>query len=413
MHMQGIVGIVFLLGIGWLVSENRRTLAWRTILAGMGLQFLIALLVLKASPFRTLFLGLNTLVTTLEEATRAGTSFVFGFLGGGPLPYAELKPGLSFSMAFQALPMVLVIAALTALLYYWRILPKVVQAFSWVLQKSMGIGGALGVASAGCIFLGMVESPLLIRPYLKQMTRSELFALMVTGLSCIAGTMLVIYASLLQRVIPNALAHILSASIISAPAALVVAAVMLPETEPQTMGGEISGYEANGVMDALARGTGDGLKLLLNIVAILIVFVALVKLVNIGLGGLPDVMGLPLTLERLLGILLAPVVWLIGVPWEDASIAGSLMGVKFVLNEFIAYMQFSELPQDVLGMKSRLILTYAMCSFANFGSLGILIGGLGTLCPERRDEIVSMGGKALLGGVLASFLTGAVVGVIE
>ncbi len=411
--MQGIVGIVFLLGIGWLVSENRKIMAWRTILAGMALQGLIALLVLKASPFRKLFLGLNALVSTLEEATRAGTSFVFGFLGGGPLPYTELKPGLSFSMAFQALPMVLVIAALTALLYYWRILPKVVLAFSWVLQKSMGIGGALGVVSAGCIFLGMVESPLLIRPYLKRMTRSELFALMVTGLSCIAGTMLVIYASLLQRVIPNALAHILSASIISAPAALVVAAVMVPETEPQTMGGEISGYEANGVMDALARGTGDGLKLLLNIVAILIVFVALVKLVNIGLGWLPNVLGQPLTLERALGILLAPVVWLIGVPWEDAPMAGSLMGVKFVLNEFIAYIQFSELPQNVLAVKSRLILTYAMCSFANFGSLGILIGGLGSLCPERRDEIVSMGGKALLGGILASFLTGAVVGVLE
>ena len=410
--LHGIFGITVLLGVAWLLSENRRVLRWRLILAGLALQLVIALLMLRSAPFRQLFLGLNSAVAALEQATRAGTSFVFGYLGGGPLPFVETQPGGSFSLAFQALPMVLVIGALTALFYYWRILPKVVQGFSWVLRKTMGIGGALGVAASGCIFLGMIESPLLIRPYLARMTRSELFAMMAVGLSCIAGTMLVLYATVLQKVIPDALGHILTASIIHAPAALVVASIMVPETEEQTLGGEISSYEATSAMDALAKGTLDGLKLLVNIVAILIVFVALVKLVNIGLGQFPDVMGAPITLERVLGILLSPVVWLIGVPWSEAGIAGSLMGVKIVLNEFLAYIQFSALPEAALSPKSRIIMTYAMCSFANLGSLGILIAGLGSLCPERRDEIVALGARALIAGVLASLMTGAVVGIL-
>lgn len=410
--IQGVAAVVVLLMVAWLASENRRVVHWRLILAGTALQVLIAVLMLKAAPFRSVFLALNSFVAAFEEATRAGTSFVFGYVGGGPLPFAETRPGNSFSLAFQALPMVLVIGAVTALLYYWRILPKVVQAFSWLLRKSMGIGGALGVVASGCIFLGMIESPLLIRPYLSRMTRSELFAMMATGLSCIAGTMLVLYASVLQRVIPDALGHILTASIIHAPAALVVASLIVPETKTPTFGGEITSYQASSAMDALAKGTWDGLKILFNIVAILIVFVALVKLVNIGLGQLPDSAGSPLTLERLLGLLLAPVVWLIGVPWHEAGTAGSLMGVKIVLNELLAYLQFSGLPEAALSPKSRIIMTYAMCSFANLGSLGILIGGLGTLCPERRSEIVDMGVKALLAGVLASLMTGAVVGML-
>lgn len=410
--VHGIFGISVLLGVAWLLSENRRVLHGRLILAGLALQLLIALLMLKAAPFRQLFMGLNAVVAAFEEATKAGTSFVFGYLGGGPLPFAETTPGGSFSLAFQALPMVLVIGALTAVLYYWRILPRVVQGFSWVLRKTMGIGGALGVVASGCIFLGMIESPLLIRPYLARMTRSELFAMMATGLSCIAGTMLVLYATVLQKAIPDALGHILTASIIHAPAALVVASIMVPETQEQTLGGELSSYEATSAMDALAKGTWDGLKLLVNIVAILIVFVALVKLVNIGLGQMPDLMGGPVTLERLLGMLMAPVVWLIGVPWSEAGTAGSLMGIKIVLNEFLAYIKFSSLPEAALSPKTRIIMTYAMCSFANLGSLGILIAGLGSLCPERRDEIVALGVKALVAGVLASLMTGAVVGML-
>jgi len=410
--IQGIAGIFTLLGIAWLLSENRRIIHWRMILAGLALQVVIALVMLKVPLFRQFFLVLNGIVIAFQDATQAGTSFVFGYLGGGPLPFVETKPGGSFSLAFQALPLVLVIAALTTLLYYWRILPKVVQAFSWFLRKSMGIGGALGVVASGCIFLGMIEAPLLIRPYLNKLTRSELFAMMVTGLSCIAGTMLMLYATVLQGSLPDALAHILTASIIHAPAALVLASIIIPETEQPTFGNEISPSEASSAMDALSKGTWDGLQLLFNIVAILIVFVSLVKLVNIGLGHLPDLQGSPLTLERLLGTVMAPVVWLIGVPWQEAQTAGSLMGTKIVLNELLAYIDFVKLPQAALGEKSRIIMTYAMCSFANLGSLGILIGGLGSLCPERRNEITGMGVKALIAGVLASLMTGAIVGIL-
>jgi CNT family concentrative nucleoside transporter len=342
---------------------------------------------------------------TFQEATQAGTSFVFGYVGGGPLPFIETRPGSSFSLAFQALPLVLVIGAITALLYYWRILPRVVQAFSWVLRKTMGIGGALGVVSSGCIFLGMIESPLLIRPYLCRMTRSELFAMMATGLSCIAGTMLMLYATVLKGVIPDAFGHILTASIIHAPAALVLASIMIPETEPQTLGGEISTYDASSAMDALSKGTWDGLQLLFNIVAILCTW----WLVNIGLGAAECRRG-PRP-GSILGTLMAR--WSVSSsPVGGSTDRGALMGTKVVLNEFLAYIDLSRLPQAALGIKSRMIMTYAMCSFANIGSLGILIGGLGSLCPERRGEIVAMGAKALVAGILASLITGAIVGML-
>ncbi|MGA3117557.1 MAG: nucleoside transporter C-terminal domain-containing protein [Syntrophobacteraceae bacterium] len=410
--VRGVLGMLALLITAWVVSENRRVVSWRPVIAGLALQVLIALLMLKAPFSRRVFIDLNLFVTALQDATQAGTSFVFGFLGGGPAPFPQEKPGASFILAFQALPLVIVIAALSALLYYWRILPLVVQAFSWCLRKTMGIGGALGVVVSGCIFLGMIESPLLIRPYLRQLTRSELFAMMAVGLSCIAGTMFVLYSTVLQSVIPDAFGHILTASVVHAPAALVLASIIVPETGAPTLGGVMPGGEASNAMDALVKGTWEGLQLLFNIVANLIVFVALVRLANIGLGRLPEVFGSPVSLERILGILMAPIVWLIGVPWGEATTAGSLMGTKVVLNELLAYIELSKLPVDLLGAKSRLIMTYAMCSFANLGSLGILVGGLSSLCPERRAEIASMSVKALLTGVLASLMTGAIVGIL-
>ncbi|HWR05055.1 MAG TPA: nucleoside transporter C-terminal domain-containing protein [Humidesulfovibrio sp.] len=410
------LGLCCLLFFAWLMSENRRALLklgpWRMVVAGLGLQFAIAGLVLKVPALKTLFMGLNGLVQAAETATRAGTAFVFGFVGGGPAPYAVANPALGFSLAFQALPLVIVIAALSALFFHWGILQRVVRLFSLLLEKTMGIGGALGVGAAGSIFLGMIESPLLIRPYLVQMTRSELFALMATGLSCIAGTMLMLYASVLAPVIPDALGHILTASIIHAPAALLVAALMLPEDKTPTLGKEMPKSGASGSVDALCQGTWEGLQLFWNIVAMLIVFVAVVKLANLGLALLPDVAGAPLTLERGLGVLLAPVAWLIGIPWAEAHTAGALIGTKIILNEFLAFMDMAALPPEALSAPSRLILAYAMCSFANFGSVGILIAGLGTLCPERRSEITGLSMRALLAGVIASLMTGTVVGII-
>ncbi len=411
--LHSALGLLVLVLAAWLLSENRRRVPWRMIVAGLGLQFAIAGFVLRVPWLKSVFMGLNAMVHAMEEATRAGTSFVFGHIGGGPVPFEATKPALNFSLAFQSLPLVIVIAALTSLLFYWGILQRVVKLFSLLLEKTMGIGGALGVGAAGTIFLGMIEAPLLIRPYLAQLTRSELFALMATGMSCIAGTMLVLYATVLQTIIPDSLGHILTASVIHAPAALLVASVMLPETEQPTLGHQLPCSGARGSIDALTRGTWEGLQLFWNIVAMLIVFVAVVKLANLGLAALPEIGGAPMTLQRGLGYVMAPVAWLIGIPWAEAQTAGSLLGTKIVLNEFLAFMDMAALPPEALSEHTRLILAYAMCSFANFGSLGILIAGLGTLCPERRGEITALGMRSLAAGAMASLMTGAVVGVIS
>ena len=337
---------------------------------------------------------------------------VFGYLGGGKLPFAEKYPVASFILAFRALPLVLFISALSALLFYWKILPVVVKAFSWALQKTMGLGGAEGLGVSANIFVGMVESPLFIRPYLNDMTRSEIFTLMTSGMATIAGTVMVLYASILSNVIPDIMGHILTASIISVPAAIMISKIMVPETGRLTSGEVSSPEETLSAMDAITKGTMQGIQLLINIIAMLIVLVALVHLVNLILGLLPNIGNQPVTLQRLLGLVMAPVVWLMGVPWKEAPVAGALMGTKTILNEFLAYLDMSRLTQGALSHKSLMIMTYAMCGFANPGSLGIMIGGMGTMAPERRDEIVSLGFRSIVAGTLATCMTGAVVGIL-
>ncbi len=411
MWMQSLFGMLVLLGLAWAFSENRRHIRPRVVVSGLLLQFLLAAILLKLPLFKGFFVTLNEGVMMLDRATTAGTTMVFGFLGGGPLPYAETAAGGSFTLAFRALPLVLVVSALSALLFHWRVLPLVVRGFSWLLRKSLGIGGAVGVSASANIFVGMIEAPLLVRPYLQRMSRGELFAVMTCGMSTIAGTVLVLYAAILQGVIPDALGHILTASLISAPAALVVAQLMVPHSGDPTEGGLADIGESSSAMDAVTRGTGEGLKLLLNIIAMLLVLVALVSLVNQLLGLLPEIGHRPLSLQALLGTLLAPLAWLIGLPWSEAVTGGGLLGTKVILNEFVAYLDLAALPAEALSERSRLILTYALCGFANLGSLGIMIGGMGTMVPERRDDIVALGGKSIVAGTLATCLTGAVVGI--
>ncbi len=410
--LQGLLGLFVLTGLAWVFSENRRKLDWRILVFGLGFQLVLALLLLKLPFFKEFFLVLNQAVSALEQATRAGTSFVFGFLGGADLPFKESNPGSSFVLAFRALPIILVMSALSALLFYWRILPKIVQGFAWVLQKGLGVGGALGLGTAANIFIGMVEAPLLIRPYLMKMSRSELFAIMTVGMATIAGTMMVLYAGILSTIIPDPIGHILTASIISAPAALMIARVMVPQETKATPGTLSTSRSAASAMDAITRGTTDGLKLLANIIALLLVLVALVSLANQMLALLPEVANEPVSLQRFLGWIMAPVVWLMGIPWSEAPTAGALMGVKTVLNEFLAYLQMAGMPEDSLSPRSRLIMTYALCGFANFGSLGIIIGGLGSMVPQRRKEIVELGIKSILAGTLATCLTGTIAGLI-
>ena len=411
MRMQGLLGIIVFPAIAWLISENRKSVRYTVALTGVLVQLAVAGILLYAPFFKKLFLLLNNAVLSLEAATKAGTSFVFGYLGGGAPPFLLRDPGANFILAFQALPLVLVIGALSALLFYWRILPYIVKGFSFVLQRTMNIGGALGLGASTTIFLGMVEAPLLIKPYLGIMTRSELFSLMTVGLACIAGTVMILYATFLTGVIPDPLGHILVASFIHVAAAITIARIMVPETGEETSGSLVPPKAATSSMDAVVKGTMDGLHLLLNIIAMLVVMVALVHLANLLIGLFPDVAGRPLTLQRILGFVMAPVVWLFGIPWSQAQTAGYLMGTKTVLNELLAFLEMAKLPADALDPRSRLIMTYALSSFANFGSLGILIGGLGSLAPERRDEVVGLGLKALVAGTLATCLTGAVIGI--
>ena len=410
--LQSLSGLFVFLGIAALLSENRRDIPWRAVLTGMGLQLVLALLLLKLPASRAVFAVLNRLVLVLDQATAAGTSFVFGYLGGAGFPVPVAEQSSTFVLAFRALPLVIVVSALSALLFYWRILPWVVHQFARLLTRTMGISGALGLGAAANIFVGMIEAPLLIRPYLKALSRAELFALMSTGMATIAGTMMVLYASILSSVNPDALGHILSASVISIPAALVVALVLVPGQGSSTDAPARLESEASSAMDALTRGALNGVTLLINIIAMLIVFVALVALVNLLLALLPAVGGEALSLQRMLGFVFAPLVWLMGIPLHEALTAGSLMGIKTILNEFLAYLDLSALSTAELGPRSQLIMLYALCGFANFGSLGIMLGGLGSMVPERRAEIAALGLKSIVAGTLATMLTGAWVGVL-
>ncbi len=322
MLIQPILGLLTFTGIAWLVSENRKVVKYRVVLTGVALQLSVAVILLRVPLFKKIFLLLNNVVLSLEAATRAGTSFVFGYIGGGTPPFLLSDPGSNFILAFQALPLVLVIGALSALLFYWKILPVVVKGFSYALQKTMNIGGALGLGASTTIFLGMVEAPLVIKPYLKSMTRSELFSLMTVGMACIAGTVMILYATFLTSVIPDPLGHLLIASFIHVAAAITIARIMIPETGEETAGSMAPQRTATSSMDAVVKGTMDGLHLLLNIIAMLLVMVALVHLANQVMGFLPDVHGRPLTLQRLLGVMMSPIVWLFGIPWHEARTAG-------------------------------------------------------------------------------------------
>ena len=424
LQLQSAFGVVALLALAWVLGENRRAVSLRQAIVGLVVTFATAVVLIKLPFVAHVFGAINDAVGAIASASRAGTSFVFGYLGGGALPFDLKSPGADFILAFQALPIVLLMSVLTTLLFYWRILPPIVRGMAVALERTLGIGGAVGLSTAANIFLGMVEAPLFIRPYIAQLTRSELFLVMTGGMAGIAGTVLVLYATLLAPLIPDAAGHFVIASVLGAPAAILVSLIMVPETRDVKTGGtagdpnltdprlaEDPDLHATSTMDAIVKGTTSGIELLINIIAMLIVLVALVHLANSLLGLLPELGG-AITLQRLLGYIMAPVCWLMGLPWPQAVTAGSLMGTKTVLNELIAYVDFSKLPAGTLDPRSRLIMLYAMCGFANFGSLGIMVGGLGVMAPERRVEINSLGLKSIVSGTLTTCLMGAIVGVL-
>jgi CNT family concentrative nucleoside transporter len=413
-NLQSALGVFALVVFAWAVSENRRAVSLRRIGAGLAVTLVLAVLFLKVPPITRAFGSANRVIDAISDASRAGTAFVFGYVGGGPLPFELKFPGNEFVLAFNALPIVLLMSVLTTLLFYWGILPPIVKGFAFALNRTLGVGGAVGLSTAANIFVGHVEAPLFIRPYLARLSRSELFVVMTGGMAGIAGTVLVLYAQFLKSAVPDAAGHLIIASVLGAPVAVMIGQIMVPdERDTRTDSLDVTEPVAESTIDAIAKGATAGLALLLNIIAMLIVFVALVHLVNAMLSLLPALGGEPVTLQRALGLVMAPVCWLIGIPWAQAPTAGALMGIKTVLNELIAYLELAKLPADALDPRSRLIMLYAMCGFANFGSVGIMIGGLTVMAPERRNDVISLGMKSIVSGTISTLLMGAIVGLLN
>jgi CNT family concentrative nucleoside transporter len=413
-NAQSLVGIALTLLICWVLSEDRKRVPWRLAIGALLVQLGLILLLFGLPAARSVVVGISATVDGLGAATAQGTQFVFGYLGGGVQPYMVENPQGLFVFAFQVLPLILVISALSALLWHWGILKLIIRGFGFLFEKTMGMGGASATATAANIFVGMVETPIIIRAYLDKLTRSELFLMMVVGLATVAGSTMVAYATILKDVLPNAAAHVLVASVVSAPAGVLLARLMVPEKKGE--GGvnvdytSLLKYESS--IDAISKGVADGLMVVLNISAILIVFVALVAIGNALLGLAPDVAGAPLTLERILGVAFAPLAWSLGIDWAESGKAGYLLGVKLMLTEFIAFIQLGAVPEGEMSERTRMILTYALCGFANVGSVGITVTGMGVLMPERRAEISSLVWKALVAGFLATCMTAAVVGAM-
>ena len=407
--LQALLGIAVFVGLAALVSEDRRAIPWRIVAIGLLVQLFLAVLFLYAPPVKMIFIGIAQGVILIQQATLEGTKFVFGYLGGGPLPFVATGPGSAFVFAIQSLPVILMVGALSALLWHWRILRYLVQGASWLVERTFKVGGAVGVSSAANIFMGMVEAPLLVKPYIAGMSRSELFAVMAGGLSTIAGSTMIVIGGIIGDYIPNAFSHLLVASVINAPGAIMLAKVMVPGDPVH--GGSVelkSDYRSS--LDAITRGTADAVLLLANVVAMLIVFVALISLLDLIVLKLTGSQSF--TLQSLLGVVMAPVAWLMGIPWEEAGLAGQLLGTKVVVNELIAYSKLVTLPEGTISQHTSFVLTYALCSFSNFASLAIMIGGLSAMAPARTSEIVSLGVRAVLAGFLSAAITASLVGII-
>lgn len=415
-NFQGLVGVAAILLVAWMLSEDRRrrpNIRW--IAGALVLQLAIALVVTRVPLVWTLVGFANKAVAAIESATLVGSSYMFGYTGGAPIPFL-LKPGADppVIVAFQILPLIIVFSALSALLWHWGVLRAAVRGLSWALRRTLGVSGVVGLGGGATMFLGVVESPLVLRAWFDRMTRAELFTIMVLIMSTISGAILVLYATTLSKTVPNAVGHMIVASLISLPAAVLVARIMVPgQTEPAAPEEEAEpdlAYESG--MDAAIRGTMEGVQLVLAVIGIIIVVFALVNLADQALALFPGFDGDPLTLRRIMGWLFAPVMWAIGVPWSQAGDAGSLMGTKAILNEYVAYLDLAALPTGTLDPRSLLIVTYALSGVANLASVGLLVSTVSTLAPRRRSDVAALGMKSWLAGNMVTLMTGAVIGLV-
>lgn len=401
------------------------------MLWGLGLQFILALLVLGipalnlGGPLRPLFELLNTAVVQVLNFTLEGSRFIFGDLVDADK--------FGFIFAFQVLPTIIFMGSLMAVLYHWRIMPKIVQSMAFLMQKTMKTSGAESLAVAANVFVGQTEAPLVVKPYVASMTRSELLSLMTGGMATVAGGVLAAYVGLLKGRVPDIAGHLLTASLMSAPAALLLAKILIPETQTPATKTQVPHLkqddDATNTIEAAASGAAEGLKLALNVAAMLLAFIALLALVNACLSAVSGWIGFSdwgaawipetlkgvfdqeLSLQLILGWLLSPIAWMMGIPWQEASVAGALIGEKIVLNEFVAYLHLSQI-QDHLSERSLIILSYALCGFANFSSIAIQIGGIGGIAPQRKSELAQLGLRSVLGGSLAAFMTASIAGLL-
>jgi len=429
---MGLVGVAAMIGLALLASTDRKRVSWRLVIIGTALQLVFAVLVLKTDAGAWFFGKANDVITTLLGYSQQGSRFVFGNLADNKIPVGvglspspddprvmgELFAATGSMIAFRVLPTIIFFSALTAVLYHLGVLQKVVQVLAAVMQKTMGTSGAESLSASANIFVGQTEAPLLVRPYLERMTTSELCCVMAGGFATVAGGVMAAYVGMLSSSFPDIAGHLLAASVMSAPAALVMAKIMVPETgEPETRGGADLpklNLDAN-VIDAAARGTSEGLQLALNVAAMLIGFLALLALINGVLGGLGGLVGLTgLSLEMVFGYVGAPLAFLLGTPAEDCVAVGQLLGTKTVVNEFVAYLQLGGLMQSggLVHGKSVVIAVYALCGFSNFGSIGIQIGGMAALAPSRRQDLARLGLRAMLAGALACFQTAAIAAMV-
>ena len=381
--IQIIFGGIILILLGVLFTNNFRKINLLYLLNAIILQFALSFLLLKVPPITNAFNSLSNGVLALKDATDKGTGFVFGYLAeGAPKPFEVIDPGVANIFIFSGLMLIIVVSALSAIFWHWRILPVIIRAISTLFKKPLNVGGPIGLSSTANIIFGQVEAPLLIRPYLGKMTKHELLVLMTVGMSTISGGVMVVFVTMLSELYTiNLITHFLTASIISVPAAIMYANIMMPSDTKTEKEKEIEESKLyRGTMDALTSGTQDGLQITLNIAALLLVLITIVTLVNTGLEALlPMVSDEPITLERLAGWVFAPVAWCMGIPTSEMQLAGSLLGVKFILNEFVAYINLSSIDPSMLSEKSRVIMLYALCGFANLSSVGILLSGIGTV----------------------------------
>lgn len=412
---QGLIGIALLLLVAWLLSEDRAARpTWRWIGAALLLQLALALLIVRVPFIWDVVTLANHAVAAVERATLVGSSYMFGYLGGAELPFA-LRDGVAAPVviAFQILPLVIVFSAIAALLWHWGILAWIVRGLSWLLQRSLGVSGVVGLSAGANLFLGVVESPLVVRAYFERMSRAELFAVMVLAMATISGAILVLYAQTLVAAVPDAVGHMISASIISLPAAVLIARLMVPgESLTAADARDETALKYDSSIDAIIRGTMDGIQLFLAVIGVIIVVFALVALVDQMLLVLPLVDGAPISVKRSFGWVFAPLMWTLGVPWDQAPMAGSLMGTKAILNEYVAYLELARLPVATFDPRSQLIVVYALCGFANLASIGLLVSTIGTLAPARRAEVAGLGMKSWVAGNFASMMTGAVIGLV-